>query len=180
LSDEIGGSGGLGTFLVQLAKHVVGLEGTVVAICSAANVDMVKNLGADEVVPYNGQVIAEQYLARAYGGSKKFDAIIDTVGVQSLYTHSPAYLKEGKSLLNAGVLPYTGSGIWGVMLLTKDMLANYFLPRFLGGTDRRYELLRTDLVPGLLEKARVVVASGAVVGVVDSAWEMEDALKVSI
>ena len=140
---------------------------------------MVKNLGADEVVPYNGQVTAEQYLARAYGGSKKFDAIIDTVGVQSLYTHCSAYLKEGKSLLNAGVLPYTGSGIWGVMSLTKDMLANYFWPRFLGGTDRKYELLRTDLVPGLLEKVRVVVASGAVKGVVDSAWEMEDALKVS-
>ena len=98
---------------------------------------MVKNLGADEVVPYNGEVTTEQYLARAYGGSKKFDVIIDTVGVQSLYTHCPAYLKEGKSLLNAGVLPYTGSGIWGVMSLTKDMLANYFWPRFLGGTDRK-------------------------------------------
>ena len=140
---------------------------------------MVKNIGADEVVPYNGQVTAEQYLARAYGGSKKFDAIIDTIGVQSLYTHCPAYLKEGKSFLNAGALLYTGSGIWGVMSLTKDMLANYFWPRFLGGTDRKYELLSTDLVPGLLEKVRAVVALGAVRGVVDSTWEMEGALKVS-
>jgi NADPH:quinone reductase-like Zn-dependent oxidoreductase len=175
-----GASGGLGTFLIQLAKHVVGSEGTVVGICSTANVDLVKNLGADEVVPYNGSVPAEQYLAEAYGGDKKFDSIIDTVGVQSLYTHCPAYLKEGRSLLNAGVLPYTGSGIWGSMSLTKDLLVNYFWPRFLGGTDRKYELLKTDLVPGLLEKVRVVVASGAVKGVVDSVWEMEDALKVRL
>lgn len=173
-----GGSGGLGTFLVQLAKHVVGPEGTVVAICSAANVEMVKQLGADEVVPYNGEEPAEQYLARAYGGSKKFDAIIDTIGVQSLYTNCPAYLKEGKSYLNAGVLPYTGSGIWGAISLTRDLLANYFWPRFLGGTDRKYELLRTDLVPGLLEKVRAFVASGAITGMVDSVWEMEEALKV--
>jgi NADPH:quinone reductase-like Zn-dependent oxidoreductase len=175
-----GASGGLGTFLVQLAKHVVGTEGTVVGICSTANADLVKNLGADEVIPYNGSVPVERYLAEAYGGNKKFDSIIDNVGVQSLYTHSPAYLKEGKSLLNAGVLPYTGSGIWGAMSLIRDLLANYFWPRFLGGTDRKYELLATDLVPGLLEKVRVVVASGAVKGVVDSVWEMEDALKVCL
>jgi reticulon-4-interacting protein 1, mitochondrial len=183
LGDSIlinGASGGLGTFLIQLAKHVVGSEGTVVGICSTANVDLVKNLGADEVVPYNGSVPADQYLAKTYGGNKKFDSVIDTVGVQSLYTHCEAYLKEGKSLLNAGVLPYTGSGIWGAMSLTKDLLANYFWPRLLGGTDRKYELLRTDLVPGLLEKVRVVVASGAVKGVVDSVWEMEDALKVRL
>lgn len=173
-----GASGGLGTFLIQLAKHIVGSEGTVVGICSTANVDLVKNLGADEVVPYNGPVPAEQYLAEAYGGDKKFDSIIDTVGVQSLYAHCPAYLKKGRSLLNAGVLPYTGSGIWGPVSLAKDLLVNYFWPSFLGGTDRKYELLRTDLVPGLLEKVRGVVASGAVKGVVDSVWEMEDALKV--
>jgi hypothetical protein len=67
-----------------------------------------------------------------------------------------------------------------VMSLTADLLSNYFWPRFLGGTDRKYELLRTDLVPGLLEKVRVVAASGAVKGVLDSVWEMEEALKVSL
>ena len=46
-----GGSGGLGTILVQLAKYLVGSEDTVVAICSTANVDTVNNLTADEVVP---------------------------------------------------------------------------------------------------------------------------------
>jgi len=38
--------------LVQTAKHIVGPEGRVVATCSAANVELVKGLGADGVVDY--------------------------------------------------------------------------------------------------------------------------------
>lgn len=44
-----GGSGGTGSMLVQCAKAVVGESGRVVATCSAANFEMVKSLGADEV-----------------------------------------------------------------------------------------------------------------------------------
>ena len=44
-----GASGGLGTITVQIARIIVGKEGTIVAICSAANAELVKNLGVDEV-----------------------------------------------------------------------------------------------------------------------------------
>lgn len=44
-----GASGGLGTLLVQVVRSVVGKEGTIVGSCSAANEQLVKNLGADEV-----------------------------------------------------------------------------------------------------------------------------------
>lgn len=44
-----GASGGIGSMVVQLAKEAVGETGRVVAICSGANVEMVKKLGADEV-----------------------------------------------------------------------------------------------------------------------------------
>src|SRR5688572_7299407 len=43
------GSGGVGTFAIQLAKH---LEATVATTTSAANIDMVKSLGADVVIDY--------------------------------------------------------------------------------------------------------------------------------
>ncbi|UVC18183.1 NADP-dependent oxidoreductase [Mesorhizobium onobrychidis] len=43
------GSGGVGTFAIQLAKH---LGATVATTTSASNMDMVRNLGADVVIDY--------------------------------------------------------------------------------------------------------------------------------
>ncbi len=49
----IGASGGLGSIVLQIVKEIVGKEGAVVGVCSGANAELVKGLGADEVCVYS-------------------------------------------------------------------------------------------------------------------------------
>jgi NADPH:quinone reductase-like Zn-dependent oxidoreductase len=69
-----GGSGGVGSFAVQLAKAS---DAHVTAVCSTRNVEMVKSLGADVVIDYTQQSV-DAFSAAA--GEVKYDKIIDAVG----------------------------------------------------------------------------------------------------
>jgi NADPH:quinone reductase-like Zn-dependent oxidoreductase len=64
-----GASGGIGTFAVQLAKH---FGADVTGICSAANIDLVRSLGADRVLDYTTDD------GTAIGGP--YDVFFDAVG----------------------------------------------------------------------------------------------------
>ena len=64
-----GASGSVGTYAVQYAKSM-GVK--VTAVCSTGKVDMVKSIGADEVIDYT----KEDFNA----GSKKYDIVLDAVG----------------------------------------------------------------------------------------------------
>lgn len=76
-----GGSGSVGSFAVQLAKH---FGAQVTAVCSTANVDLVKSLGADTVVDYKKNDITQS--------GQQFDIVFDAVGYLS-YPASKKILK---------------------------------------------------------------------------------------
>jgi len=68
-----GASGGVGTWAVQIAKA---LGAHVTAVCSTRNIDMVRALGADEVLDYTVQSFV--------AGGSRFDMMLDLVGNRSL------------------------------------------------------------------------------------------------
>lgn len=99
----IGASGGVGTFAVQLAKafgaHVTGVSSTTKA-------DLVRSIGADDVVDYTREDFADH--------AARYDLILDIAGNRSL-----SHLRG--ALNPAGTLVIVGGEVGG---------------RWLGGTDR--------------------------------------------
>ena len=77
-----GGAGGVAGFAIQLAKHI---GARVISTTSAANVDYVRSLGADQVIDYNAKDFT--------GIGQVCDAVFDTVG--SVAQKSYAVLKPG-------------------------------------------------------------------------------------
>jgi NADPH:quinone reductase-like Zn-dependent oxidoreductase len=104
----IGASGGVGTYAVQLAKafgaHVTG-------VCSTTKVDMVRSIGADQVIDYTREDFAE--------GDQRYDLILDIGGNSTLR-------RLRRALTPKGTLVITGGETDG---------------RWLGGTDRQIRAL---------------------------------------
>jgi NADPH:quinone reductase-like Zn-dependent oxidoreductase len=100
----IGASGGVGTFAVQLAKAY---GARVTAVCGTAKLDLVRALGADEVIDYTRDEVAD--------GARRYDVILDIGGNRRL-----SYLR--RALTPRGRLVIVGGETDG---------------RLLGGTDRQ-------------------------------------------
>lgn len=79
----VGASGGVGSYAVQIAKA---LGATVTAVCSGANSETVKSLGADRVIDYLQSDFTRE--------KDRYDIIFETVGSQDLKRCSPV-LKPG-------------------------------------------------------------------------------------
>ena len=81
------GSGGVGTFAIQLARH---LGATVATTASAANADMLKRLGADIVIDYKTDDFSTAL--------QNVDLVLDTQGGETL-KKSLAVLKPGGKVI---------------------------------------------------------------------------------
>ncbi len=83
-----GAAGGVGTFSVQIAKL---FGGTVAGVCSTRNVDMVRSLGAEQVIDYTREDFARD--------GHDYDLLLDNVGNRSLSAYRHALAPHGKCVM---------------------------------------------------------------------------------
>ena len=93
----IGAAGGVGTLTVQVAK-AFGAE--VTGVCSTSKADLVRSIGADEVIDYTRGDFAD--------GTRRWDAIVDTPGRRSLRRLRRALTPTG----TLGIVGGEGGGRW--------------------------------------------------------------------
>lgn len=138
-----GASGSVGTFAVQLSRY---FGASVTAVCSTANVNLVKSLGADKVIDYLKEDFTKTEM--------KFDVVFDAVG------------KASKSACKS-LLKMKGSyvSVWGSAQENPDDLS--FLKELIESgklktvIDRRYKLEQIReahaYVQGYHKKGNVVI-----------------------
>lgn len=86
-----GASGGVGTFAVQIAKH---LRAEVTGVSSGRNTDLVRSLGADHAIDYAQQDYTQ--------GDTQYDLIIDNVGNHSLSANRRVLSPNGRYVMIGG------------------------------------------------------------------------------
>ena len=84
-----GASGAVGTFAVQLARHYFGAE--VTGVCSSTNLELVKSLGASQVMDYTREDFTQN--------SATYDVVFDAVG-KLLPAQGKKALKPGGIYIN--------------------------------------------------------------------------------
>ena len=95
-----GASGGVGTFAVQIAKA---LGAHVTGVCSGRNVEMVRSLGADEVIDYTKEDFAKR--------PERYDLFLDNVPNHPLSECRQVLTPTGKYIMIGGGGPNDGNWI---------------------------------------------------------------------
>ena len=147
-----GASGSIGTAAVQVAKH---LGAHVTAVCDTQRVELVRSLGADEVVDY----LQEEWTRR-----DTYDGVFDAVG-KSSFRKARRALKPGGAYVSADL-----GFMWHLPLL--------ILPtRWLGS--RRAKLAIARYRQDDLLRLRELIESGSYRPVIDRTYSLEDVVEAA-
>jgi NADPH:quinone reductase-like Zn-dependent oxidoreductase len=148
-----GAAGGIGTWAIQIAK-ASGAE--VTGVCSTANLELVRSMGADHVIDYTREDFTRT--------GRQYDLIFDNVENRSLAACRRALTPKGTLVLNSG------SGAKGAALLVR-LLWPLVLSPFVRQNIRRYlsKPNRADL--GVLKSH---LESGAIRPVIDRVFPLHE------
>jgi NADPH:quinone reductase-like Zn-dependent oxidoreductase len=146
-----GASGAVGTWAVQLGKA---LGAQVTAVCSTRNVELVRGLGADEVIDYTKADFVE--------GGARFDVLFDLVANRSLAECRAVLVPGGRYVPCAG-----GQGDWlgplGGMLW--GLVSSLF-------SSKKYKMFIQTLGQADLLVMKGLIERGQVKPVVEKLWPL--------
>jgi NADPH:quinone reductase-like Zn-dependent oxidoreductase len=146
-----GASGSIGTAAVQLAKHF-GAE--VTAVCDTRHIELVRSLGADEVIDYTKEDFRKNGV--------EYDVILDAVG-KHRFTHCKDSLKPGGAYLPTDGFANFAMALWTARIGDKKVRVK--LPP-------RYEKEYLLLVKRLLE-------AGEYRAVIDRTYPLEEVVEAT-
>jgi len=106
-----GASGAVGSAAVQLAKS---FGATVTGVCSTANIDLVKSIGADHVIDYTKDDFTKN--------GETYDVIFDTVNSTSFFRNVKSLTENGIMILSAAGMSEMLQGLWISKTSSKKVL----------------------------------------------------------
>jgi NADPH:quinone reductase-like Zn-dependent oxidoreductase len=138
----IGAGGAVGSFAVQIAK---GFGDHVTGVCSTSKVDMVRSIGADEVVDYTRDDFAEK--------GERYDLMLDTAGNRSV-SHLRRALSPRGTLVIVGA---EGGGRWfgGIDRQLRALMLSPFVSQKLGTFIAKAKLEDLLALKELIEAGKV-------------------------
>ncbi|KML44481.1 NADP-dependent oxidoreductase [Cytobacillus firmus] len=162
------GAGGVGTFAIQLAKL---MGATVATTASAAGADLVKTLGADEIINYKTEKFEEIL--------KNYDAVFDTLGGEIL-EKSFEVIKSGGKIVSVSGLPNArfgkeyGSGFFKTLLFSA---ASHKLTALEKKNNVEYTFLFMKPSGEQLRIIANLIETGKIKPIIDRVFPFEDAQK---
>ncbi len=157
------GAGGVGSFGIQLAKH---LGATVITTCSAKNADFVRSLGADRAVDYTTEKV---------GDCGPVDLVLDSLGESALKENVRA-LRPGGRMSNITVDLPTHVAKYGPVLslftVVGAMIWVHLWPLLKKGIRVRHVIKRCDGTQ--LQEITRLVEAGAIKPVIDRTFPLSE------
>ncbi|KAH7140942.1 putative oxidoreductase [Dactylonectria macrodidyma] len=156
-----GGTGGVGTFAIQLAK-AHGCR--VVVSCSTTKVDLCKQLGADEVIDYK----TENLVSVLKGKGKVFDLVVD----YAYQEETDLYKASDDFLSDKGMFVMVPGGVSGALI--KTLSKNTLCPSMLGGGRAPFKAYFAKSNRVSFQQIAEWMAEGKVRTVIDSVLEFKE------
>ncbi|TDD94075.1 NAD(P)-dependent alcohol dehydrogenase, partial [Jiangella asiatica] len=150
-----GAGGGVGSFAVQLA---VAFGAEVTGVCSGGKADLVRSLGAADVIDYTREDVT--------AGSRRFDVIIDIAGHRPIRRLRRVLARDGR-LIIVGSEGHGGRWLQGVDRQLRVMMLSPFVSQRLG------TLISAERADDLRYLAELMEA-GAVVPAVDRTFSLDE------